>query len=381
MIESKISGKLSYFLEIQKKCAKLKRKLKQAGRLEGVKQLESLTDPTAYKTNEALFCMGDEDLIQRLINQIEFYVNSYEAILQGTLPSELEETERCEEDVHASNLTSGSTASVVLIRDNTLYVANLGDSRCVISRCGRIACLTEDHRLASSEKEVIRVNQTPETFSCDGYLCGQLAVSRAFGNIERCSGKKLPGLLSLPDIIEIKIRQDDEFLIIGSDGLFDSLTPIDATVIIRKALEETHDLEYATKKLVDYALEKSEDNISAIVVLFFNGGESWNSREMASEIQEDSRVVRAGYEKYASELIADLALDSEGKENGVTDEMENPNLTKDCAIGKPAVEKCFCKEMNQVEHSSSHENTSLSEKSSTKTFVKKRYRWNVVESN
>eukprot|EP01071_Lankesteria_metandrocarpae_P009114 Lankesteria_metandrocarpae@DN5137_c1_g1_i1.p1 len=43
---------------------------------------------------------------------------------------------------------SGSTAVVVTVHGNTLTVANLGDSRCILSRGGRPHTLTLDHRLS-----------------------------------------------------------------------------------------------------------------------------------------------------------------------------------------------------------------------------------------
>jgi serine/threonine protein phosphatase PrpC len=40
----------------------------------------------------------------------------------------------------------GCTANVVLMVDNTLYVANAGDSRSALSRNGKIIELSKDHK-------------------------------------------------------------------------------------------------------------------------------------------------------------------------------------------------------------------------------------------
>ena len=43
---------------------------------------------------------------------------------------------------------SGTTAVVALLRDTDLYVANAGDSRCVLSRKNGVAFdMSEDHKV------------------------------------------------------------------------------------------------------------------------------------------------------------------------------------------------------------------------------------------
>jgi len=46
----------------------------------------------------------------------------------------------CEQGPHSNfgGPTSGSTACVAVIRNNQLFVANAGDSRCVICRKGQV---------------------------------------------------------------------------------------------------------------------------------------------------------------------------------------------------------------------------------------------------
>lgn len=220
---------------------------------------------------KANFPLFETDAIQanicQLENEIAQMLNKVSIDSPSSSPNELADLGICD-DVDEVSLTSGSTAAIVFIKGLSLYIANLGDSRCVLSRAGRVACLTEDHRLRSSVREIERVNSTPGTFTYDGYLCGQLAVSRAFGNVEHRSGEKLVGLSSLPDVVRITLRQDDDFLIIGCDGLFDSVTPMDAAVTVRNALQRTGDPSVASKELVEQALIYSEDNVSAIVVVF-----------------------------------------------------------------------------------------------------------------
>lgn len=53
---------------------------------------------------------------------------------------------------------AGATACVAVVRDDQLYVASVGDSRCVLSDNGKAVGLTRDHK-AHDEEEARRVVQ------------------------------------------------------------------------------------------------------------------------------------------------------------------------------------------------------------------------------
>ena len=64
------------------------------------------------------------------------------------------------------------------------------------------------------------------------------------------------------------IHIEDEFILIGSDGLFDVLSNQQAVNVVRNALVEYHgNINKTVKRLVDTALKlESSDNISAVLV-------------------------------------------------------------------------------------------------------------------
>ncbi|KAF8822350.1 protein phosphatase 2C domain-containing protein [Cardiosporidium cionae] len=134
----------------------------------------------------------------------------------------------------ASQFSSGSTACICLIIENVLYVANIGDSRCLLCRGGRNVLITNDHRSCNKE-EILRVSQVNGHFDPDGYLGGVLGVSRAFGNF-KSNGEKLPGLSSVPEISEEDLRSDDEFVILACDGIFDVMDCQEVTKHVRNSL-------------------------------------------------------------------------------------------------------------------------------------------------
>ncbi|CUV07339.1 unnamed protein product [Cryptosporidium hominis] len=165
-------------------------------------------------------------------------------------------------------ISSGSTAIVCCITSSTICVANLGDSRAILCKCGRAYSLTKDHRIKSNLEERERVKNEGGTFDDEGYLSGNLAVSRAFGNWDMYSGMKLQGLSSTPEIYVHNITREDEFLLIACDGIFESFRDQEAISLIRRALIENNDPNLAAEKLVSAALQRQAlDNLSAIVVV------------------------------------------------------------------------------------------------------------------
>lgn len=156
----------------------------------------------------------------------------------------------------------GSTAvTAILIDGNQLLIANVGDSRAVLCRQGNAVQLSTDHE-PSKERKAIEtkggfVTKLPGDVA---RVDGQLAVARAFGD------KKLKEHLSSdPDVREECIAEDDDLLIVASDGLWKVMNNQEAVDLVMR----TKDPKVAAKQLTDAALERgSKDDISCIVVQF-----------------------------------------------------------------------------------------------------------------
>ncbi len=156
---------------------------------------------------------------------------------------------------------SGSTASVALIFENKLYVANIGDSKVVLSDNGHTRPMTDDQSPKGRYKRRVEkrggtiVNGKPPRVE------GMLAVAGAFGDVF------IRGIALKVDVTSYDLRKLAEggknFLIVGSDGLWDVTTP-------RRAVDyvsSMHDLTRSGDHLVRYAYnEGSTDNISALCV-------------------------------------------------------------------------------------------------------------------
>lgn len=177
-------------------------------------------------------------------------------------------TSTCEEDNH-SDYSSGTTACVTIILKNMLYIGNIGDSRCVLSKNGRAVVLTIDHRASVNKKELNRIINSGGTLDDEGYLGGCLGVCRGFGSFEKITKIKLKGLICDPDIFQIKLTDDDEFLVICCDGIFDVMTSQEAVNTVRMSLIHNASANAAAEELCNLAYSrKSLDNLSAVVVVF-----------------------------------------------------------------------------------------------------------------
>ncbi|GAW79280.1 protein phosphatase 2C [Plasmodium gonderi] len=175
-----------------------------------------------------------------------------------------------EEDNH-SNFSSGSTACVSVIFNNLLYIANIGDSRCVLSKNGRAIVITVDHRASGNKKEEERIITSGGILDDEGYLGGCLGVCRGFGSFDKKTKEKLKGLVCEPDLFQISLTDDDEFLIICCDGIFDVMTSQEAVNTVRTSLVQSSDPTIAAEALCEFAYKrKALDNLSVVVVIFQN---------------------------------------------------------------------------------------------------------------
>ncbi|KAK9055879.1 hypothetical protein SSX86_026966 [Deinandra increscens subsp. villosa] len=164
--------------------------------------------------------------------------------------------------------SSGTTALTALILGRLLVVANAGDCRAVLCRKGKAINMSQDHR-PNQPSERKRVEELGG-FVDDGYLNGVLSVSRALGDwdMKLPRGSASP-LTSEPEIQQIVLTEEDEFLIIGCDGVWDVMSSQQAVKLVSRGLRRHDDPEQCAKDLVSEALRlNTYDNLTVIVVCF-----------------------------------------------------------------------------------------------------------------
>jgi len=99
-----------------------------------------------------------------------------------------------------------------------LYVANIGDTRCVLSKGGTAERLSVDHRCDNAD-EIVRIKSQGGFVSGDR-VGGVLAVTRSFGD----HSLKKAGVSAIPYVLKYSLKPFDKFLIIASDGVWDELS-------------------------------------------------------------------------------------------------------------------------------------------------------------
>lgn len=133
--------------------------------------------------------------------------------------------------------------------------------------------MSQDHRPVYSA-ERIRVEESGG-YVDDGYLNGVLSVSRALGDwdMKLPRGSRSP-LIAEPEFRQAFLTEEDEFLIIGCDGIWDVMTSQHAVGVVRRGLRRHDDPEQCARDLVMEALRlNTVDNLTVIVVCFSADGD------------------------------------------------------------------------------------------------------------
>lgn len=166
-------------------------------------------------------------------------------------------------------IASSGACLIIVSNGRSLVVANAGDCRAVLCRRGKAIEMSRDHKpVCSKEKKRI---EACGGYVYDGYLNGQLNVARALGDWHMEGLKDVDGgpLSAEPEFMTTRLTEEDEFLIIGCDGIWDVFRSQNAVDFARRRLQEHNDPALCSKDLVDEALKrKSGDNLAAVVVCF-----------------------------------------------------------------------------------------------------------------
>ena len=188
-----------------------------------------------------------------------------------------------------SNL-SGTTCISVIYTPIKLIIANIGDSRCILGKLNKnnkweCQNLSRDHK-PSLPDEAERIKKKGGRIrpmkDDDGSFVGPLrvymkdkdmpglAMTRSFGDYFASTA----GTISIPEIGEHFFDEDDKFLVIGSDGLFEFIDSQEVVIIV-KDYYLSDDIvgccEFLYKESCRRWIQEEEDIIDdiTIIVVFF----------------------------------------------------------------------------------------------------------------
>ncbi|XP_060071311.1 integrin-linked kinase-associated serine/threonine phosphatase 2C-like [Ylistrum balloti] len=171
----------------------------------------------------------------------------------------------------------GTTVSIVLIVNDTVYTANLGDSQVFLCRQKEDKHvpihLTTVHN-PSAYEERIRIQKAGGSVK-EGRVMGVLDVSRSIGDGQY----KKHGVSCLPDMKKCQLTHNDRYLLIACDGLWKAFTPEECIQFTNSILEDSSiqgtDTQTASEVQLDSVVNKlantavlrlSSDNVTVMVV-------------------------------------------------------------------------------------------------------------------
>lgn len=191
-------------------------------------------------------------------------------------------------------LECGCTALLMIryldkYQNDCIQVINLGDCRAVLSRSGLAIPLTKDHKpfWSDEKRRIDEVNLMFKRkdrihFEDEDWRIHGLSVSRSFGDLNA-----KPHISHEPECFNYLISDNDEFVVMACDGLWDVLENHEVVNFIRDHYHdnnihlynipgkypshEVSKVKCIARKLASYALARgSTDNISIIIIFFRN---------------------------------------------------------------------------------------------------------------
>ena len=203
---------------------------------------------------------------KNIVNLSELNVNLMSEIVEYIFQKTNREMN---EDERIDSSFSGSTCISSIFTPERLFCINVGDSRCVLGKYNKEKNewiplnLSRDHK-PSDPKEKLRILNNggrvesymdedgnyvgPERVWLKDEDCPGLAMSRSFG--DEVAHKV--GVIVCPEILDYRFNEEDKFIILASDGIWEFLSSDEVIDIIKNFYLE-NDLEGA----LDYLYKES----------------------------------------------------------------------------------------------------------------------------
>eukprot|EP00158_Paraphelidium_tribonemae_P004348 Partr_v1_DN26703_c0_g1_i2_m8486 putative -phosphatase len=196
---------------------------------------------------------------------------------------------------------AGAVSTVAVVHHDHLFIANTGDVRGVMGSSDKTRKFTSralsiDHT-ASNEDEVKRIcaehpKEAQSTLLYRNRILGGLMPTRAFGDASykwftsqlqelgvSClkngngevakhmrpipNSKTPPYVTAKPEMFHYKLLDEDQFIILATDGLWDSISNDEAVDFVSRYPKEGREGENAAAYLVRKALEKIPESVKA----------------------------------------------------------------------------------------------------------------------
>jgi len=214
--------------------------------------------------------VAEKELHKQILNNPDFLSGKD---IEGALAKAFRDTDDIiARKAQEEGWNNGSTAVIVLIIDDTIWLANIGDSEAILGRrkdkSVTPVLLSKVHKpTREEEKKRLEELQVPISGARVG---GSLAVSRAFGDFDLkapANGTNSNWVLADPYVNKVPIQDTDEFVLLACDGLWDKLTYQDAADMVFKAKKANKSPIETCDILVKESLDRGTlDNVTVILV-------------------------------------------------------------------------------------------------------------------
>ena len=183
----------------------------------------------------------------------------------------------------------GCTACFSVVLNNTLWVANAGDSRCIVGgKDGKVKFATVDHKPDSpgEKARIVAADHTVEMVSelsngkriTVARVDGNLACSRSIGDSDMKDfgvPQEKQAVTCVPDVFEHPIAPGvDRFVVLASDGLWDVMSSEQVAEFVYKRIKKGKIdqalVDSVANELVLHATRKlkSYDNTTVVLGVF-----------------------------------------------------------------------------------------------------------------
>ncbi|KAF9421833.1 hypothetical protein HW555_002273 [Spodoptera exigua] len=212
----------------------------------------------------------------------------YESLLRQAAEEDDDDSDSNDETFEGGEINSSDEENVNGVEESSndgkeLFVANAGDSRCIICREGKAIDMSIDHK-PEDAPELERITKAGGKVSNDGRINGGLNLSRAIGDHSYKQNKDLGAkeqmITALPDVKTLTIDPEkDQFMVLACDGIWNFMSSQDVCDFILPRLAEGRErLSQICEEMFDHCLAPSTmgdgtgcDNMTAIIVRFKDG--------------------------------------------------------------------------------------------------------------
>lgn len=227
---------------------------------------QNLSDEKVITPRSSLSSPGGKSLSEdnRSKEILTYDANKIEISLRSNTNNNLKSIE----ELVAGNM--GTTANILMMKNNYIYLANVGDSLTVIYKNGQAIRLNQEHK-TTLPSEYTRINKSGSKIM-NNRIEGRLNLTRAIGIYNITLGDLTfknnqdlkfyeQAVIAYPEITKLKLTKDIEFIMMGCDGVWDCVDIQKLCEHISLKLKSKRKISEIQAELFDQIIAKANNSI------------------------------------------------------------------------------------------------------------------------